>query len=64
MGNGIRVSILTAVYRRNADVLRSICVMTVGIHVEVVFHFQRTVLIIWIFVRKIKYELITKSPTG
>ena len=60
MGNGIRGSILTAVHRRHADVLRSICVMAVGVHVEVVFHLQRTVLIIWIFICKIKFGMITK----
>ena len=60
MDNGIRGFILTAVHRRNADVLRSICVMAVGIHVEIVFHLQRTVLIIRIFVREIKFKLITK----
>ena len=60
MGNGIRGSIFIAVHRRHADVLRLICVMVVGIHVEIVFHLQHTVLIIRIFVRKTKFGLIKK----
>ena len=56
MDNGIRVSVLTAVHRRYADVLRSICVMAVRVYMDVVFHLQRTVLIIRIFVREIKFD--------